>query len=245
MKYLDPKSDEVILDIGSAGGNYTVEIARKVKLAVAIEHRWSTIRHLSKTKAFGGGLVACTADALKLPFADKSFDKILLSGTLQSLDARSSLYECARVVKPGGSLIITVLADHILIRKFYNRKKTFLGLFLGIVGIPAHYTGFQNEYCHKHIMTQYYSDKELNELLSDVGFRLEASQYAPSGLAAILLDFLELLTWRRKVSLIGNRIFFPMSYPLFWLAQKVTPKDSLGNEWVAKFSAPVEHGIWA
>jgi SAM-dependent methyltransferase len=49
------------------------------------------------------------ADALSLPFAPASFDAVLVSEVLEHLaDARAALAQIARVLKPGGRLLITV-----------------------------------------------------------------------------------------------------------------------------------------
>lgn len=58
------------------------------------------------------GLAASVADVRELPFADGTFDAVLSNSTLDHLPDRgqvvSALRELRRVLKPGGSLLITI-----------------------------------------------------------------------------------------------------------------------------------------
>ena len=57
-------------------------------------------------------LLAVTADVRRLPFADDSFDVILSNSTLDHFDSEAdiaaALDELARLLKPGGTLVITM-----------------------------------------------------------------------------------------------------------------------------------------
>jgi SAM-dependent methyltransferase len=53
--------------------------------------------------------VALHSDALRLPFPDGSFDKVIISEVLEHISAdRTAMSEVARVLKPGGLIAVTV-----------------------------------------------------------------------------------------------------------------------------------------
>src|SRR3546814_18600443 len=57
----------------------------------------------------GSLATAVNGDALQLPFADSTFDRIIASEVLEHVsDDRQSLHEVFRVLKPGGTLAATV-----------------------------------------------------------------------------------------------------------------------------------------
>jgi ubiquinone/menaquinone biosynthesis C-methylase UbiE len=58
----------------------------------------------------GVGDVRATVGQLEaLPFADASFDVALIMGALEYADARAALRETARILRPGGLLVVTML----------------------------------------------------------------------------------------------------------------------------------------
>src|SRR3546814_15333002 len=57
----------------------------------------------------GSLATAVNGDALQLPFADSTFDRIIASEVLEHVsDDQQSLHEVFRVLKPGGTLAATV-----------------------------------------------------------------------------------------------------------------------------------------
>ncbi len=60
-----------------------------------------------KSERLGAGVVFCQADALALPFGDESFDGAIIAFGLRNLeDRRAGLAEMARVLRPGGRLVV-------------------------------------------------------------------------------------------------------------------------------------------
>jgi ubiquinone/menaquinone biosynthesis C-methylase UbiE len=111
VEYLDAHADERILDCG-CGYGFTLRVlsaltdAHLVGLDLSNErvHEAQGKLPLDKTKLVRGS-------AMDLPFARASFDKAVCSEVLEHLpDDHSALSELFRVIKPGGTLVVTVPA---------------------------------------------------------------------------------------------------------------------------------------
>jgi demethylmenaquinone methyltransferase / 2-methoxy-6-polyprenyl-1,4-benzoquinol methylase len=99
---LDPQPGERVLDLAAGSGVSTVEFARSGAWCVAADF---SLGMLSVGRKRGVPLVA--ADALRLPFADASFDAVTILFGLRNLaDTVAGLREMMRVVRPGGRLVV-------------------------------------------------------------------------------------------------------------------------------------------
>lgn len=99
---LCPWPGERILDLAAGSGVSTVEFARSGAWCVAADF---SLGMLSVGRERGVPRVA--ADALRLPFADGAFDAVTISFGLRNLvDTEAGLREMARVVRPGGRLVV-------------------------------------------------------------------------------------------------------------------------------------------
>lgn len=99
---LDPKPGEKVLDLAAGSGVSTAELARSGAWCVAADF---SLGMLSVGRERGLPMVA--ADALALPFADAAFDAVTISFGLRNLvDTEAGLREMARVVRPGGRLVV-------------------------------------------------------------------------------------------------------------------------------------------
>lgn len=99
---LDAQEGEKILDLAAGTAVSTVEIARHGAWCVAADFSLGMLR---KGKHRGVPMVA--ADALRLPFADGSFDAVTISFGLRNfVDTVAAMAEIARVVRPGGRLVV-------------------------------------------------------------------------------------------------------------------------------------------
>jgi SAM-dependent methyltransferase len=97
-----------VLEVGSGtGANLPVLAALGVRLVVACDLSVEALSH----GAPGRAVSLARADACRLPFADGSFDVVLAADVIEHLDDdRQALEEFARVLRPGGHLILTVPA---------------------------------------------------------------------------------------------------------------------------------------
>ncbi|WP_019852716.1 demethylmenaquinone methyltransferase [Actinopolyspora mortivallis] len=99
---LAPVEGERILDLAAGTGVSTAEFARSGAMCVAADF---SLGMLSAGRSRRLPMVA--ADALRLPFPDGTFDGVAMLFGLRNLaDTRAGLREMARVVRPGGRLVI-------------------------------------------------------------------------------------------------------------------------------------------
>jgi len=113
---------DLLLDMGCGAGRHAFESFRLGARTVAFDYSaaelkdvgglFAAMREAGEAGA-GPGSMAATAngDALCLPFADNTFDRIIASEVLEHVsDDQQALHELFRVLKPGGTIAITVPA---------------------------------------------------------------------------------------------------------------------------------------
>ena len=101
-RVLDAAPGEKVLDLAAGTAVSTVEYARSGAWCVAADFSLGMLR--------GGAhrdVPKVAADAFHLPFADGAFDAVTVSFGLRNMnDTVAALREMARVVRPGGRLVI-------------------------------------------------------------------------------------------------------------------------------------------
>ena len=109
---------ERLLDLGAGGGRHAFEAMRRGARVTALDYSAADLKDVA---AVAGGMIAAdeitedqwagvaNGDALDLPFADGSFDRVIISEVLEHIwDDERVLAEVARVLRPGGRLAATV-----------------------------------------------------------------------------------------------------------------------------------------
>ena len=98
---LGDTTGDCILELGCGSAACTEWLSTKAQLAVGIDISRGMLGHATK------GLNLAQADALDLPFADDSFDKVFSAfGALPFLsDIDQALSEVSRVLRPDGSFV--------------------------------------------------------------------------------------------------------------------------------------------
>lgn len=139
-RYLPPKG--VILDAGGGPGRYAIALAKLGYRVSLLDVSEANIR-LAKHKIQSAGVVkqfdACAVgDARDLrAFGNEAFDAVLCMGPLYHLpeesDRLACLRECARVMKPGAPLFVTLLP-----RLTYVRDALRAGTFADFVPGELH-----------------------------------------------------------------------------------------------------------
>jgi protein-L-isoaspartate O-methyltransferase len=109
---LDPSPGERILEVGPGTGYYTLEVAERVKPDGEVEILDLQQEMLDHTMRRAGerGLANVTpthSDATSMPYEDASFDAAYLVAVLGEIpDQDAVLREFARVLRPGGRLVV-------------------------------------------------------------------------------------------------------------------------------------------
>lgn len=113
------ESGDKILDLGCGFGRHAFEAARRGANVVALDAGRDEVEGVAATfqaMVEAGELDAKTVraaavqgDALALPFADGTFDRVLCSEVLEHIpNDIGAMRELARVLRPGGTMAITV-----------------------------------------------------------------------------------------------------------------------------------------
>ncbi|WP_026360418.1 demethylmenaquinone methyltransferase [Amycolatopsis nigrescens] len=128
-KVLDARRGEKVLDLAAGTAVSTTEYARNGAWCLAADFSLGMLRAGLHRKV---PMVA--ADALHLPFADESFDAATISlGIRNFVDTKAALVEIARVVRPGGRLVICEVSTptfppiRFVYRRFILRTMAWIG----------------------------------------------------------------------------------------------------------------------
>lgn len=110
---------ERVLDLGCGFGRHAFEAARRGAQVVALDAGEAELQdvrgmflamlaegELDEARCHAG---AVRADGLRLPFADGAFDRVIAAEVLEHIpDDRGAMSELARVLRPGGTMAVTV-----------------------------------------------------------------------------------------------------------------------------------------
>jgi ubiquinone/menaquinone biosynthesis C-methylase UbiE len=110
IEWIDETRPVRILDCGSGYG-FVLRILRDLTQAeiVGLEYEEERVRETREALGDDPRLTIMQGDATNLPFADDSFDYVVCSEVLEHLpDDDAAAREIYRVLKPGGTAIITV-----------------------------------------------------------------------------------------------------------------------------------------
>ena len=115
---LSLKPGDRVIDIGAGNGRHSFEALRRGAWVVALDHEPEDLATATAMAAAmvsageapaTGGYRGVSGDALQLPFPDAYFDRVIAAEVLEHIsDDRHAIHEMARVVRPGGTAVVTV-----------------------------------------------------------------------------------------------------------------------------------------
>ncbi len=111
---LGVRAGDLVLDLGCGFGRHAYEAQRLGARVVAVDRSLAELKDVSGMFAAleAQQLAATTnADATAMPFPDATFDRVIASEVLEHIpDDGAAIAELARVLKPGGTIAVTVPA---------------------------------------------------------------------------------------------------------------------------------------
>jgi len=142
-----------VLDVAGGDGYWAARARRRGAAAVALDISESKLRR-GGTLSIAPGLVR--GDALRLPFPDGSFDRVMSICAIEHFDdGGRALDEMARVLRPGGELVMS--ADALTLANRWPKL------------YAAH--------CARYRVQRTYSREQLTELLAERGLTVLAHEY--------------------------------------------------------------------
>ncbi len=109
-----------LLDLGAGAGRHAFEAMRRGAVVTALDADEAEVKDVSwmmkglsyeddQVAGRGGAGTALVGNALSLPFADGTFDRIIAAEVLEHIPGdRPAIAELARVLRPGGTMAVTV-----------------------------------------------------------------------------------------------------------------------------------------
>jgi SAM-dependent methyltransferase len=108
LEYLDIGPGDRVLDCGCGLGWFLKVIGELFRCSL-FGTDYDVPRLRTASREMGARAPVAASDILRLPYADGTFDKVVLSEVLEHVtDDLDSLLEVKRIVKPGGLIAITV-----------------------------------------------------------------------------------------------------------------------------------------
>ena len=107
---VNPRNGERVLDVGCGRANDAMDLARRGGTCLGLEPSETMIYHAKRDIAKNGnGVALLRGIGEDMPLKTHSVDKVVCKGALDHFPTpEKAIMEMARVVKPGGAVIITV-----------------------------------------------------------------------------------------------------------------------------------------
>lgn len=99
-----------VLDLGCGAGRHAFACVERGARVVAVDADDTEVKGVAAMfSAMGGDGVALCGDALRLPFGDATFDRVVAAEVLEHIPPdTAAIAELVRVLRPGGTIAVTV-----------------------------------------------------------------------------------------------------------------------------------------
>lgn len=182
FKFLSPRKNEKILDIGCGDGVWYLQLKKKGIEVVGIDlSDYDLTKLKERARAFNINPDAIKADAQKTPFEESYFDKIYSISTFEHIeDDKKAFEEASRILKPGGTLVISVPMKEVpLLTKLAVKlpkpvKKIFYNKLVQDAENAEEYLNNFNRY---YFHCRNYTMDDIKERLQNYGFEIAKKSY--------------------------------------------------------------------
>lgn len=155
LRWLKPRRDERILDIGCGEGTYNYRIALRGARVFGFDLNRDQLRRAAASHKTPSTGFFC-ADASALPLRPEQFDTVMSLCVFEHLpDDRQTLREMWRVLRPGGRILLTLDS-------------------LSLDGVDE---TWRDKHRVRHSVRQFYTHSTVGPLLEACGFRLARHRY--------------------------------------------------------------------
>lgn len=225
---LKPTTNEKILDIGCGDGVWYNELRKKGDDVIGIDLSSRDLEKL-KERADKMGIVpnVFNANAQKMPFNSASFDKAYSISTFEHIENDEETFsEVSRVLKPGGSFVISVPIHGVpLLTKLavkmpvFIKKLIYNDLIINAENWQKYIENFNQYYCHY----RNYTPAELKQRIEASEFEVEKKTYNCRFFGSCIWSLYHTLKiFQRKKSKttdysFKNETVFALTLPVFYL----------------------------
>jgi len=214
-----------ILDLGCGFGEFAVAYADE-QIDMGIDINSKDLYIAAKTNKYKN---LTLADARDLPFTDNSYASIFSISTLEHIPfPEKVLKEAYRVLKPGGTLFLTLETDEVDGSTFY---RPFLNK-IGMTGLSDYLNKNYNKIFHRETLLP---KKVWIDKVQKAGFKIEKRQDIISSKVNRLFDILLVTAWPSQMvkPFIGKRMGIRPKFVTEWMVKKflkyVTEEEKEGT----------------
>lgn len=180
------KKDSVVLDVACGTGDLSVELQTNARAKIIGTDFCRPMLEIAaeKNAKENFSIPYLEADALSLPFADRSFDAVTIAFGLRNLaNWKDGLSELLRILKPDGKLVVLEFSSPII----PGFRQIFQFYFKGILPkIGGALSGSQGAYEYlAESVARFPDQKNLAEMMREVGFSDVEYKNLTGGVAAI------------------------------------------------------------
>jgi demethylmenaquinone methyltransferase/2-methoxy-6-polyprenyl-1,4-benzoquinol methylase len=184
VRQLMGSSPELCLDACSGTGDLAIALEQTLNTRVIASDFCHPMLTRANDKFAGRNIRSIEADALHLPFADRSFDVLTNAFGLRNLeDPRRGLLEMHRVLKPGGAVVVLEFSKPV-VPVFRHLFNFYFRYVLPKLGAIVSGDGGAYQYLPDSVR-KFPAQEPLAELMRGSGFKDVGYKNLSGGIAAL------------------------------------------------------------
>jgi len=182
FKFLNPKKNEKILDIGCGDGIWYLELRKRGIDVIGIDTSSYDLNKLrERAEVLKLRPEAIEASAQEMPFENNTFDKVYSISTFEHIkDDKRVFKEVARVLKPKGFLVISIPMKEVplLTKVAVKLPKPIKRMFYNELVIDAKNSeDYLNNFNEYYFHYRNYTMEDIKERAEKYGFVIEEKSY--------------------------------------------------------------------